>query len=54
MDYFENNAWTISIQIHTNQDFIENKEYTVSAKYEDKKTNLSFLIKESDSNLEEK
>ncbi len=54
VDYFENTAWTFSFEIDTRQGFLDNKEYTVLAKYDDKKTNLNFLIKEADSKLEEK
>ena len=54
VDYFENTAWTFSFQVDTHQGFIENKEYTVSAKYDDKITNLNFLINETDDDLEDR
>lgn len=54
VDYFENTAWAFSFVVDTSQNFLPNKEFIVSANYDDKSTKLNFLTKEPSSNLKEK
>jgi len=46
VEYFKNTAWTFSFKVDTShQDFTDDMEYVVDAKYDDKSFALSFLIK---------
>ncbi len=56
VDYFENTAWPFTFQVGTSQQgFADDMAYVVEAKYNDKSTKLSFLIKpETKINLGEK
>ena len=46
VDYFENTAWPFTFQVDTSQQgFTDDMTYVVEAKYDDKSTKLSFLIK---------
>jgi hypothetical protein len=56
VDYFENTAWPFSFQVGTSyQGFTDDMTYVVEAKYDDKSSELNFLIKpDTKTSLKEK